>query len=109
MKTDLLKGAAGMRLAWWCGACQTHHQVPVDGKNAWTWNGDREKPTLTPSVRVMGTVPLTDAQHADVMAGKMVTTTPLECHFWLTDGVIHYLGDCSHNLKGQKVPLEDLP
>ena len=26
--------------------------VPITGEKSWTWNGDKEKPTLSPSIRV---------------------------------------------------------
>lgn len=117
MKTDLMKSKAGWHLAFWCGACNTHHGVPVrlpggladHPANGWSWNGDRERPTLTPSLRVQGTVPLTDEQADRVLAGEKIEPVPLVCHFHLTDGVIHYLGDSSHDQAGQRVPLEDLP
>lgn len=34
---------------------------------------------------------------------------PARCHYFLTDGVLHYCPDSSHGLAGQKVPLPELP
>jgi hypothetical protein len=31
------------------------------------------------------------------------------CHSFLTDGVFHFLGDCTHPYAGQQVPLPELP
>ena len=31
------------------------------------------------------------------------------CHYFLRAGVIEYLGDCTHALRGQKVMLPDWP
>jgi len=45
-----------------------------------------EKPTVTPSIR---------------MTGK------INCHVYLTDGMIHFLGDCQHALAGKIVPMVD--
>lgn len=62
-----------------------------DGTNAWTWNGSTGKPTLRPSVR---------------------TTKPHEglvCHSWVNDGNAQFLEDTTHDLRGQAVPLLDVP
>jgi len=52
----------------------------------WSWNGDFDKPTFKPSVKIdsMGT------------------------HFFITDGKIQFLEDCTHNLKGQTVDMIDI-
>ena len=31
------------------------------------------------------------------------------CHYILTDGVLNFCGDCTHALRGQSVPLPELP
>ena len=31
------------------------------------------------------------------------------CHYFLRAGVIEYLGDCTHSMRGLKVPLPELP
>jgi hypothetical protein len=59
----------------------------------WKWNEDVDKPTVTPSIRVRG-------------GSKEGETT---CHFFITDGEIRYLGDCTHELKGQTVPMLEWP
>jgi hypothetical protein len=71
-------------------------QLPVitkgsrDKSNAWTWNGDLEKPTLRPSVRT--------TYHN----GKEMT----EIHYWLNDGVCICLSDCKDGNAGKKLELE---
>ena len=57
--------------------------------NAWTWNGDLEKPTLKPSV-------LTD--HGN---GKI-------SHLWLNDGICQHLSDSTDGLAGKTLPLQAL-
>lgn len=66
----------------WCPGCEKWHVV----NQTWGFNGDRIKPTFTPSILV--TMPPTDYR----------------CHSFLTDGVWHYLSDCSHGMAGQSVP-----
>lgn len=62
--------------------------APPGQPPTWTFNGDMEKPTFAPSLLYKDKSPL--------------------CHLFLRDGIIEYLGDCGHALKGQKVPMEDV-
>jgi len=68
----------------------------VDGKpNQWTFNGDAEKPTFAPSIRI-----------SRKLRGQ--NTRETICHSFVRDGKIQYLGDCKHELKGQTVELSDI-
>lgn len=78
-------------LAFFCPGCKHCHAIPAE---QWHWNGDRDAPTLSPSVR-----------HFYERKGRRVTT----CHYFLRQGVLLFCGDCQHELAGQKVPLEDIP
>jgi hypothetical protein len=75
-----------------CPACKDTHQVRLEGPYAWQWNGSLDRPTIQPSIlsNVGGANP----------------TVPI-CHSYVTDGRIQYLGDCSHDMKGQTVELPD--
>lgn len=78
-------------LYYWCPACKSMAHVPVD---RWQWNGSLDKPTLTPSVKeTCGPFP----------DGKILC-----CHYFLTDGVMNYCGDCTHGHSNEKIPLPDL-
>lgn len=59
----------------------------------WTFNGDLDRPTFTPSVLTEQPMP----------GGKMH-----RCHSYVTDGRIQFLGDCTHALAGQTVDLPDV-
>jgi hypothetical protein len=77
--------------AWFhCPACDKKHAVST-GPGRWGWNGDAEKPTLTPSVKVTGGG---DPNYC--------------CHSFVADGRIQFLGDCSHALAGQTVDLPEI-
>lgn len=93
------------RLIFWCQACQTHHYIQVEGAPKWDWNGDMVKPTVSPSIRVRGVVPLSDAEISLVMVGVSVETKEFQCHLWVKDGVIQYCNDCIHPLSGQNIPM----
>lgn len=63
--------------------------------NCWTWNGDTEKPTLSPSILTR-------------WAGGGIFATELVCHSFVNDGMVQFLSDCTHELAGQTVPLLDI-
>lgn len=99
-------------LMFWCPGCEHAHGVWVENPNPltganWSWNGDREKPTFSPSILVRGTVPLSGAEVDAVMAGVKIEPVPTVCHSFVRDGQIEFLGDCTHKLAGQTVPLPD--
>lgn len=62
-------------------------------KPAWTWDGNLETPTVSPSILTKG-------------ERKGVTFV---CHSYLKAGVFEFLTDCTHALVGQKVLIPDLP
>lgn len=77
-----------------CGCC--HGFVP----GRWTFNGDYERPTFSPSMLSrVGPMPMVPFGRPD--AGKVHV-----CHSYVRDGQIEYLSDCTHAMAGQTVPLE---
>jgi hypothetical protein len=80
-----------MHCYWWCPGCDQIHTWQIGSAKGpnWEWNGDLEKPTVSPSI-------LTTFQ-----AGP--------CHVFIRDGVIDFLSDCWHKLAGQQVPMVDVP
>ena len=58
------------------------------GTGCWTWNGSTDRPTLKPSVRTRG--------------GDFL------CHSFVTDGMVQFLLDSSHELKGRREALLDV-
>ena len=75
---------------------QIHTTLPVitqgsrEKNNAWTWNGDLEKPTLRPSIKTRYT---NDDGNEEIF------------HCWLTDGVCQCLSDCTDGNSGKYIPL----
>jgi len=69
------------------------HMLPVNTtakSPSWTWDGNLEAPTLSPSI----------------LTGR---GSPNICHSFLRVGVFEYLGDCTHKYANQQVPIPDLP
>lgn len=109
MKTRIAGTETDRRLVFWCPGCDEAHAPRVGGAGAWTWNNDRDRPTLAPSILVTGFVPLTDAEADRVMAGQPVPRRPRVCHSFVRDGRIEFLGDCTHSLAGQVIELPEWP
>jgi hypothetical protein len=73
-----------------CPGCGCAHWVRVQGiEPVWAWNGHLEKPTFSPSLLVNGFDPKT------------------RCHSFVKDGMIQFLNDCHHDMKGQTVEIPD--
>jgi hypothetical protein len=101
-----------------CPGCGNTHWLPVDGsapqRPKWQWNGDYEKPTLSPSIlyRSGHYIPqhasaecwcTYNAEHPDEKGPECVI-----CHSFVRDGRIEFLSDCTHALAGQTVDLPDV-
>lgn len=103
-----LRALDGNLVMFMCPGCREAHTVRVPPHpHAWGFNGDGDAPTFTPSVLVQGVRRITDDEHARLMAGEEIAPTPFTCHSFVTAGRIQFLGDCTHALAGQTVPLPD--
>lgn len=83
-------------IAFYCPGCEETHSIPVapvyEGKRPWGWNGSLDLPTIVPSI--------------EVNKGQANPTAP-HCHSHVVDGMIQFLVDCSHHLRGQTVEIPD--
>lgn len=116
----VLRTIAGGRVAFYCKGCKELHAVNVsgEGKPGWTFNGNHDKPTFTPSVLVRSGHYLPGHKNMSCWC-TYYKEHPEEkdddgfkctcCHSFVTDGQIQYLSDCSHELAGQTIPLEPPP
>ncbi|KQP36709.1 DUF6527 family protein [Methylobacterium sp. Leaf100] len=96
-----LRTVEGGHVMFWCPGCNGAHglRVSTDASpgSRWGFNGDYDRPTFTPSVLV---------RYDGADAGQD-GAPPAVCHAFVTDGQIQFLGDCTHALAGQTVPLPD--
>lgn len=76
---------AGLIVWFFCPGCDDAHAYRVP---RWTFSGTVQKPTFRPSLLCRGM---------------------RRCHLFVTDGQIHYCGDCDHALAGKVVELPELP
>lgn len=99
-----------------CPGCDEHHQVWTDGKHSanWTFNGDKVKPTFSPSLLIRGVwVPKEfekDENGKLILGedGRVKGAKDSVCHSFIRNGQIQYLGDCTHSLANQTVPLPEI-
>ena len=102
--TKLIRDLGDHGWAFYCPGCRCGHAFLKDGR--WTFNGDFEKPTFSPSLVCEGAGYNRDGSvgrskgHEGVFHGR--------CHLFVRDGMIQFLGDCEHKLAGQTVPVEPL-
>lgn len=94
------------RFMFFCPGCECGHWFQTQGSPAWTFNGDMERPTVSPSILVRGTVPMSDEEYERLTRGEKIDPRDFVCHSFVTDGRIQFLTDSTHALSGQTVPLE---
>ena len=83
-------GSGASTFLFWCPACKAAHTYDTGGQHRpnWTFDGNLESPTFTPSLRYL---------------------TGTKCHLFVTNGVIQYCGDCPHDMAGKSTPMVDIP
>jgi len=100
--------AEGNRVNFWCPGCDDVHTIRHGDEQSWTWNGDLERPTFSPSIKVGGVQwDRTSSFHKS--AHLVEPGQPTCCHSFVADGRIQFLGDCTHQLAGQTVDLPEWP
>jgi len=102
-----------------CPGCKENHGVFIKGTGVpvWGFNGNEEKPTFTPSVLVrfdhLSEMATQRNQEFYKIHKRFMTIKELPydvneiCHSFVTNGMIQFLSDCTHHLKGQAVELGD--
>ena len=78
-----------------CPGCKEIHQVWTDKEDKvspWDFNGDINKPTISPSILVQWSC----------------GNKKFKCHSYIKNGEIQYLSDCTHELAGQIIELPEI-
>lgn len=105
--------------AHWCPGCEEMHFIATEEPRAngarWSFNGDVDRPTFSPSVKI------TSGHYAQGWQGKSCWCTYKTeegedpgfacgiCHYFLRDGRIEFCADSTHALAGRTVDLPALP
>lgn len=108
-----LRSREGGGFSYWCQGCEEVHAV--DG--TWTFDGNLEAPTFSPSVLTRSGHFLSNWKEGDPCWCTYNRDHPnrpssfkcRRCHTFIRGGMVEFLDDCSHALVGQTLPLPDLP
>lgn len=104
-KEEIAKGLVGII----CPGCKTFHAFNVfkadERGNQWGFNNDFDKPTFTPSLLIRTGKFIPGNENWDDEGHPEFNTI---CHSFITNGMIQFLGDCTHHLKGQTVELPNI-
>lgn len=81
----------GGRYLHWCPACRCGHtyHTNTEGRPSWSFNGNVEKPSFSPSMRIF--TPAGPYGDNGETTGERTI-----CHYYVTDGKIIYQEDCHH-------------
>lgn len=83
------KGEGEEALVFYCPGCRMDHRFIIKPP-LWKFDGNWEAPTFTPSLK---------------WDSKGVT----QCHLIITNGLIDFCNDCTHDLAGKKkVPMVEV-
>lgn len=102
-------------VGFWCPGCQGIHAINIDTTDrpeypAWDFNGDYDKPTFSPSIKISRTthVPPVTAENFDEWkrAPWPQKAVAVICHSHVANGAIEFCPDTTHALAGKTVPLE---
>lgn len=119
----LVRRRGNNHIATWCPGCEQEHAVPVTPtrvpNHSWGYNGNEAAPTLIPSINIATGhyVPSHEGECFYCKEQKEAEERGEEydgfncgrCHYVLTDGELHFQDDCTHALRGQKIPLPHFP
>lgn len=104
-------------ISFFCPGCKEMHSITYDGGGSpnWNWNGNVDRPTITPSILVTSGhyaphfKPGSDCWCTWEDKDEFPEMKCHRCHTFVTDGRIAFLSDCTHELAGQTVDIPDLP
>jgi len=88
--------------AYFCKGCDRMHHVDTK------WDINFDTNTISPSVLVKYRHPKGYSNDNPAPLGYDGEYVEDVCHSFVRDGNIEYLTDCTHNLAGQTVELEDV-
>jgi hypothetical protein len=112
---DYGDGRRGVRF--YCPGCEESHLVPIDGPTKWSFNGNLELPTITPSLDIrIGHY--ADGNTKECYCNfhqRFPDAEPLEpnlkckqCHCIVSNGKILYVKGTTHALLDKQVDLPEI-
>lgn len=102
---DAVKGSPDY--LFFCEGCKCDHGIWVNthpnGSN-WIFNNDVDHPTVSPSILITYPSFRNKDENGVGIAGTEYIHT---CHSFITNGMIQFLSDCTHDFKNKTVDLID--
>jgi hypothetical protein len=96
----------------YCPGCNVYHCVWTANEGyphpVWDYNGDVERPTISPSLLVRWRHPKGYSNENPAPIGYDGPIVDEICHMFIKDGMIQYLSDCTHELAGKTIELPEL-
>lgn len=95
------RSLSGGNVGHYCLGCQCMHIIycgspnPANGAR-WQFNKKFDLPTFEPSILITADFPPEDGG-------------PEMCHYFIANGRIQYLGDCTHVYAGKTIELPEFP
>lgn len=90
MLSSKLRASGEGRVMHWCPGCEQAHMIYTQEPNhlgaKWSFDGNVESPTFSPSINIIG-----------------------RCHYFIRAGLIEFCSDSKHALAGQTVALPNWP
>lgn len=81
----------------YCPGCEGRHAYYTKHPTLhWSFNGNEEAPSFTPSLLIRHRDPDKPGEFNE------------RCHLFVTNGELRYCGDCTHPLAGKTVPMVSL-
>lgn len=114
-----IRNITGGGVIFFCPGCEGVHAINSSQTGLkWTYNGNPDSPTFSPSIDYKSGhyVPGEDGKDCwctfeERFPKYKGRKHPVcyHCHSFVTDGRIQFLGDCTHALAGQTVPIPEWP
>lgn len=109
----ILRSVEGDNFSFWCPGCDQAHVVavgtPFRNGARWTFNGNVDRPTFKPSLHIKSGHYVDGTPPESCWLCKKGSVACGVCHSFVADGQIQFLGDCTHSLAGQTVPIPAWP
>jgi hypothetical protein len=100
-----LRRVEGAGYSFHCPGCGQHHVFYTEGDGPkWSFNGDTDRPTFSPSLKNShpGQPAVEDPEKPEEAIPAFC------CHLHVENGVLKYCPDCTHAFAGLNVPMEDV-
>ena len=101
-----------------CPGCNCDHGVWTEKNDqahaVWDFNGNMDAPTFSPSILVRWVETPQNLEKDEKgnfikgADGRVKGAKDMVCHSFITNGMIQFLGDCTHELAGKTVEMIEI-